>query len=97
MGNGVTNDVRHHEIPVKDAKSTILVDEGDKTSLKVYKSVLKTTLTAAIDHLLGLAMRCYEEKHDEEIQELKERDRFQASYHPTTRWFVNVGMNLRLL
>ena len=35
--------------------------------------------TSPIDFFLGLGTRCYEEKHDEEIQDLQERVRSQAT------------------
>ncbi len=62
----------------KDYAGSVHVDNGDKTILKVYKKVLKTTMVGALHYLLGLGARCYEEKHDEEIQNLQKRVRFQA-------------------
>ena len=63
IGNSVTNDVKHHKMPIEDTKSTILVDKDDHTILKVYAKTLKMTITAALHHLLGIGAHCFEENH----------------------------------
>ena len=78
MDNSATNGVEHHKISLKDAKGTIRVDKDNHTILKVYARTLKMTITAALHHLLGVGARCFEEKHDQEIKDLEERNRFQA-------------------
>ncbi len=75
MGNTA---FKPHKVALKDRAAHIHVDKGDKTILKVYKSVLKSTMTAALHFLLGLGSRCFEEKHDEQIRDLQERVRIQA-------------------
>ena len=67
-----------HKVALKDRAAHVHVDQGDKTILKVYKGVLKTTMTAAFHFFLGIGIRCYEEKHDEQIRDLQERVRIQA-------------------
>ncbi|MFC2003799.1 hypothetical protein ACFLV4_07685 [Chloroflexota bacterium] len=62
----------------EDRSTHIWVDEGDKTILKMYKRVLKSTMTAALHFLIGTGARCYEEKHLERITFLEERVRGQA-------------------
>ena len=49
-----------------------------KPILKVYKGTLKTTMTAALHFFIGIGARCYEEKHDQHIEDLQERVRIQA-------------------
>ena len=78
MVNSVNNEVKHHKIPRKAGKVGVHVDKGDHTILKVYAKTLKTTITAAFHHLLGVGARCFEENHDQEIKDLEERNRFQA-------------------
>ena len=75
MGNMV---IKPHILRKEDYAACVHIDKGDKTILKVYKRVLKTTMTAALHFFIGIGARCYEEKHDEEIQDLKERVRIQA-------------------
>ena len=67
-----------HEVTLKDRATHVHIDQGDKTILKVYKGVLKTTMTAAFHFFLGIGIRCYEEKHDEQIRDLQERVRIQV-------------------
>ena len=67
-----------HKIALKDCAAHVHVDNGDKTVLKVYKSVLKSTMTAAFHFFLGIGIRCFEEKHDEQIRDLQERVRIQV-------------------
>jgi len=78
MNNGENINIKPHKLPEKTVKSTIHVDFGDLTILKVYKKVLKAPIRAVVHHLIGIAVRCLEEKHDEEIKDLKERVRIQA-------------------
>ena len=75
MGN-IT--VEPHRIPAKERAAHVHVDKGDHTILKVYAKTLKTTITAALHHLLGVGARCFEENHDQESKDLEERNRFQA-------------------
>jgi len=67
-----------HILRKKDYSTCVHVDQGDKTILKVYKSTLNTTMTAVLHFFIGIGARCYEEKHDQEIQDLQERIRIQA-------------------
>jgi len=67
-----------HKVAVRDRVAHVHVDKGGKTILKVYKGVLKSTMTATLHFLLSLGARCFEEKHDEHIEDLKERVRIQA-------------------
>lgn len=78
MENSDIYHIKTHRIPIPDTKASIHVDPGDHTILKVYKKALDTTMTAALHYFLGLGTRCYEEKHDEKIKDLKERARLQA-------------------
>ena len=61
-----------------DRKTTLWVDNGDKTILKTYKTALKSTMTAALHFLIGIGARCYEEKHLETIAFQEDRIRSQA-------------------
>ena len=70
--------IKPHKLPARLRATHIHVDEGDKTIIKVYKKLLKTTMTAALHFMIGLATRCFEEKHDQQIRDLKERVRIQA-------------------
>ncbi len=70
--------IKAHRIPRTARAATVHVDKGDHTILKVYAKTLKTTLTTALHHLLGVGARCFEENHDQEIKDLEERNRFQA-------------------
>ena len=70
--------IKPHQVRLKDRATHIYVDEGDKTIIKVYKSVLGTTMTTALHFLLGLGAHCYEEKHDQHIRDLQERVWIQA-------------------
>ena len=62
-----------------DYAGSVHIDLGDKTILKVYRRVLNTTMTAVLHFFLGLGTRCYEEKHDDQIRDLEERVRIQAT------------------
>ena len=75
MGNMV---IKPHILRKEDYAACVHIDKGDKTILKVYKSTLKTTMTAALHFLIGIGARCFEEKHDQEIRDLQERVRIQA-------------------
>ena len=70
--------VKAHRIPRSARAATVHVDKGDHTILKVYAKTLETSITAALHYLLGVGARCFEEKHDQEIKDLEERNRFQA-------------------
>ena len=70
--------IKAHRIPRTARAATVHVDKGDHTILKVYAKTLKTTLTTAVHHLLGVGALCFEENHDQEIKDLEERNRFQA-------------------
>ena len=70
--------VQPHKLRRKDRPTHVHVGKGDHTVLKVYAKTLKMTLTSALHTLLGIGACCYEEKHDQEIKELQERNRFQA-------------------
>ncbi len=70
--------IKAHRIPRTARAATVHVDKGDHTILKVYAKTLKTTLTTALHHLLGVGARCFEENHDQEIKDLEERVRIQA-------------------
>ncbi len=78
MNNGENSKIKPHKIPEKTAKASIHVDLGDHSILKVYQKVLKAPMRGVIHLFIGIAARCLEEKHDEEIKYLKERLRFQA-------------------
>lgn len=60
-------------LPKEDYAACVHVDKGNQTILKVYKRTMKTTMTAALDLLIGLAARCFEEKDDQEIRDLQHR------------------------
>ena len=70
--------IKPHILRKEDYAACVHIDKGDKTILKVYKSVLKTTMTAALHFLIGIRGRCFEEKHEQEIRDLQERVRIQA-------------------
>ena len=74
----VNNGIKPHKLRQEDRATHIYVDKGDKTILKVYKSVLKTTMTATFHFFLSIGIRCHEEKHDQHIRDLQERVRIQA-------------------
>ncbi len=61
-----------------DRSTTIWVDKGDKTILKLYKGVLKSTMTGALHFFISTGARCYEEKHRETIAYLEDKVRWQA-------------------
>ena len=48
------NTGRPHILRKKDYATRVHVDEGDKTILKVYKKILKTSMTAALHFFLAL-------------------------------------------
>ena len=75
MGNMV---IKTYILRKEDYAACVYIDKGDKTILKVYKSTLKTTMTAALHFFIGIGARCYEEKHDQHIEDLQERVRIQA-------------------
>ena len=75
MGNIV---FKPHKVALKDRAAHVHVDQGDKIILKVYKGILKTTMTAVFHFFLGIGIRCYEDKHDQHIEDLQERVRIQA-------------------
>jgi len=71
-----------------DRSTSLWVDKGDKMILKVYKTALNCSMTAALHFLIGLGARCHEEKHLERIAFLEERVRGQARiiYEYLTRY-----------
>ena len=72
------NAIKPHIVRRKDRTTHVYVDEGDKTILKVYKSLFKCTMTGTLHILLGVGARCFEEKHDQEIRRLNKIMRIQA-------------------
>ena len=79
MGNITVKPHLSHIRSLKKAtEHTFISIRMTKLASKCAKGVLKTTITAALHHFLGLGMRRHEEKHAEDIRELKERDRFRA-------------------
>ena len=70
--------IKPHKITKEEYGTHIYMDRGDKVIIKVYKKLLHSTMIAALHYLIGRGSRCYEEKHDKEIQDLKERVRFQT-------------------
>ncbi len=75
MGNMV---IKTYILRKEDYAACVHIDKGDKTILKVYKKELKTTMTAVLHFFIGIGARCYEEKHDQHIEDLQERVRIQA-------------------
>ncbi len=69
---------RPHTLRKVDYAGSVHIDQGDKTILRVYKGVLETTMTATLHFFLGLGSRCFEEQHDQQIEDLEERVRIQA-------------------
>ena len=65
-------------LPRDKVGTHIYVDKGDYSILKVYKHVMKSTMTAVLHHMIGRASKCWEEKHDQQIADLNERVRTQA-------------------
>jgi len=75
----VENDViTPHKLRRKDRAAHIWLDKGDHIILKLYKRILKSTMTAALHYMIGIATRCFEEKHLQTIADLEERTRIQA-------------------
>ena len=70
--------IKPHKLRTEDRATHIYVDNGDNIILKVYKKLLKSTMTATLHFLLGLGSRCFEEKHDQQIRDLQERVCIQA-------------------
>ncbi|MFC1861775.1 hypothetical protein ACFLT4_07460 [Chloroflexota bacterium] len=70
--------IKPYRLRKEDYATHVYIDKGNKTILKLYKSTLKMTMTATLHFLIGLGARCFEEKHDQQIQDLEERVRIQA-------------------
>ena len=70
--------ISFHRLAREERAAHVWVDYGDKAILKVYKGVLKSTMTGALHFLIGTGARCYEEKHRETIAYLEDRVRGQA-------------------
>ncbi len=73
------NAIKPHIVRRKDRAAHVYIDEGDHIILKVYKGLLKCSITAALHILLGVGARCFEEKHDQEIRRLQKIVRVQAN------------------
>ncbi|MFC1906683.1 hypothetical protein ACFLW8_01155 [Chloroflexota bacterium] len=70
--------ISFHRLGRAERAAHVWVDKGDKIILKLYKGVLKSTITGALHFLIGTGARCHEEKHLERIAFLEERVRGQA-------------------
>ena len=67
-----------HKVSREDRSTQVYIDKSDHIILKVYKGLLKCSITAALHILLGVGARCFEEKHDQEIRHLQKIVRIQA-------------------
>lgn len=55
-------------------RSTMIpISDSDHRVLLVYKNVLKKPMTAIIHEWIGIAAKCWEEKHNKRIPLLEER------------------------
>ena len=57
----------------KDYSTHVYVAKGDHIIIKVYSNLLKSTATAALYFIIGMVTRCFEEEHDKQVEDLKER------------------------
>ena len=55
------------------------IGRGDHNILIVYKNIDKKPMTAVLHDLIGHGAKCREEKHVEEIKDLKERLRIATN------------------
>ena len=69
MNNGDNIELKPPKLVAKDIKATIVLDFGDHSILKVYKKVLKAPMRTVLRFIIGMATRCFEEKHDKQIRE----------------------------
>ena len=77
--NGTEAIIKPHKLSRKDHYSSIYIDEGDHTLLKIYKHHLKSTITATNHFMLVVGIKCFEEKHERQIRDLQERVRIHAN------------------
>ena len=78
MNHSKKSKIEPHEILEKTVRFTVHVDSGDLSILKLYKQELKKPIRTIVHHFIGIAVRCLEDRHDEEIKDLHERVRTQA-------------------
>jgi len=62
----------NYRINKDDVGTQLNISKGDLIILKIYREQKNKTMTTLLHAFLGLGIKCYEEKHDRKIIELKE-------------------------
>ena len=63
----------NYRINKDDVGTQLNISKGDLLILRIYRNMKNKTMTTLLHAFLGLGIKCYEEKHDQEIKELEER------------------------
>ncbi len=66
-----------YALPDKDVATAVMIGKGDRLILKTYKNLLRRPMRAVLHAMIGQSVKCWEEKHDEYIEMLEERQRIQ--------------------
>ncbi len=61
------------------------ITEGDYTILTVFGNLYKKPRTTILHEMIGTAAKCWEEKHDEQLKELREWKKKTADFEPMER------------
>jgi len=62
-----------YRITPDDVATRVRISTGDLTIIKIYKHLLKKPITTILHEMIGTAGKCWEEKHDSVIKELREK------------------------
>ena len=62
----------NYRINKDDVGTQLNISKGDLIILKIYREQKNKTMTTLLHAFLGLGIKCYEEKHDQKVIELKE-------------------------
>ena len=61
------------------------ISEGDYTILNIYHELYKKPRSTILHEMIGTAAKCWEEKHDEQLAELREWKEKTADYELMAR------------
>ena len=67
-----------YRVPKDQIGTHIAISKGDNEIVKIYKNLFKRPSIVVMHWMIGQSAKCWEEKHEEVIENLQERVRIQA-------------------
>ncbi len=74
-----------YQVTRQGRAKTLRISEEDYTILTVYSNLRKKPRTTIMHEMIGTAAKCWEEKHDEQLAELREWKKKTEDYELLVR------------